>query len=268
MGSMSGFTFNGVHSGVHGVVVTSVPTQPVLPDVKMGEYDRGLAEGALVDPVSFRAGVLQLECVCEGSGRVDLQQKLDAVKAWLNPLSGPKLLVPDWLVFAEDSTLSRGWYAVLNGPIYEFALAGRHAVRFQLNFKIPDPAQYGASIQTAFLALSESSGGGVVAAGGNLDGLPTVSITGAAGATVTVGDGTRSVVAVLPEGGSMLMDSQAQTVTGRNSENRLVGYYIGVTAGEGALFRFLRVTPGAGSTWSVSADSAVSVAVFWRSRWR
>lgn len=267
MAGMSGFSFGGVHSSVHGVTVLGAPTLPVLPDVKMGEYDLGVAEGSVVDPVSFKAGNLQLDLVVTAASPDALQTALDGIKAWLSPLSGPKLLMPDWQRF-EDATLDRGWYAVLNGPLYEIVLPGRMSARLQANFKIPDPAQYGAT-ESHIIAFGVTSIISVVlAAGGSLDGLPSVTASAGGDAEVTVTDGVRGVVFSLTDGASVRMNSRAQTVA-RLVDGRWSAAYSAVRGVAAGPVPFLRVTQaGAGTTWTVSATSRCVVTVAWGRRWR
>lgn len=265
--AQGGFTFGGVHSSTHGVVVVDAPGQPILSDVRMGEWSRGRQPGAVLDTVTFGASAWQMVCVCEGADAGDLQEKLDDVAAWLNPLNGPKLLVPDWMVFTGgDAGLSRGWYCVLNGPILEIQMGGRHAVKFNLHWKVGDPAKYGAVEKTVATTSPAASGSKTCAALGSLASLPVVTVEGAEGVTVTLGDGTREVVVTLPESGVVRLDSRLREVAQSDGdEGWEPGYGCVVAPGDGPVAWLELEGAEAAVTWS--AGAGVDVEVRWRDRW-
>lgn len=168
-----GFTFNGVHSSVHNVVMKSKKRQilPATSDTYLqipGRHGSYLFPGTLTDHID------ELECSVKQNTLVDLRIKSHEIAAWL--------YTADRAVLSYDDDPGKSCLAKVEGaidPEQIFTLE-----KFSVTFRC-EPFAYGAEVQASFAADSVT-----VTNPGAHEALPVFNATFTAAATewkVTLG---------------------------------------------------------------------------------
>lgn len=198
---MLGFTFNGVHSSVHGIYLTEIDRD--LLSGRDNKYERvPKRPGSILVPGELKDKSLDYNALVEWRGQDEMEDQFDDIADWLDT-DDKKLLIldskPDW-----------GYKAILNGSLnIPETEATRQA--FRLRF-MAEPYQYAAVETSAGVTTA-----GTVVNAGRLDVAPLLVITmqgSVSNLTITNNTNAESCVitGVLAGGSVVEIDGGYQTV--------------------------------------------------------
>jgi hypothetical protein len=188
---MSAFTYGGtdVGSSTYNVSLMGMPSTMGMADAKRAAVDRaGDGVSAFVGGVKNQR--LTIECAMTASTAAAVWTQMDALRALLDPRNGVQLLVLDVENATALSGAARGYYALLDGPIYPVYYP--RGCTFQLFFLVPDGVAVAATATTrtavdATAAVYEpASAAAVVAGSASAHPVWTVKNTGDAVTAVTM----------------------------------------------------------------------------------
>ena len=130
---MGDFTFAGEHSTLYYVrpLKSPVSVSPVTRDKIITMPGR---HGALRMLPDLGERALQLECWLEAASMIQLHERLDRVRAWLNPLRGAQQLI-------FDDVPDRYYMAAYAGGGLDAEITARQGM-FTVSFVCADPFAY------------------------------------------------------------------------------------------------------------------------------
>jgi len=130
---MGHFTFAGEHSSAYHVRLLKSPVS-VLPGTRDKVITLPGRHGALRMLPDLAERTLTLECWLAAANMPEMHERLQRLRAWLNPLRGQQRLI-------LDSSLDRYYSACLVGSSLDAEIKARQ-VMFSANFVCPDPFAY------------------------------------------------------------------------------------------------------------------------------
>ena len=141
---MGDFSFAGEHSTAHHVKLLKSPVS-ILPGTRDKVITMPGRHGSLRMLPDLGERSLQLECWLAAGTITDLHQRLDNVRAWLNPLRGVQQL-------AFDNAPDKFYLATPTGEL-EMEITARQG-KFTANFVCPDPLAYAINPRTVIMTTS------------------------------------------------------------------------------------------------------------------
>ena len=130
---MSDFTFAGEHSSTYHVRLLRSPVS-VLPGTRDKVITLPGRHGAIRMLPDLGERSLTLECWLAAGSMAEMHERLQRLRAWLNPLRGPQRLI-------FDSTPDKYYTACFVGSSLEAGITARQAL-FTVSFICPDPFAY------------------------------------------------------------------------------------------------------------------------------
>lgn len=140
-----GFTYNGTHSDVMGVVVTGI-RRDLLPPIAARTITVPGRPGAYWQGYDYDIRQFEVEVFVRGASLADLRAKVRGIADWLNAHGGPKPLV-------FDDEPDKQYYAVLSNEtaLEQILWYGRGT----LTFLCPDPHAYSTTEKTYIIDVGE-----------------------------------------------------------------------------------------------------------------
>ena len=130
---MGEFTFAGEHSSAYHVRLLKSPIS-MLPGTRDKAITLPGRHGVLRMLPDFQERTLKLECWLAAANMAEMHERLQRVRAWLNPLRGQQRLI-------LGSTPDKYYSACLAGSSLDAEITARQA-RFTASFVCPDPFAY------------------------------------------------------------------------------------------------------------------------------
>lgn len=243
---MSDFTFAGEHSASHHVRLLKSPIS-ILPGTRDKVITMSGRHGALRMVPDLGERALQLECWLQASSVAQLHQRLEQVRAWLNPLRGAQRLI-------FDRVPDRHYMATYAGGGMSAEITARHGL-FTIDFVCPDPFAYAVSPDVAMVTASPHTH----TQRGTAPADPLLRLqgmsTGAGGQQIgiTIGPQTITYRGALAAGDWLEIDCSAKTVVrlaGAVKSNAMMHLERPVFSQLAPGANTITVTPAGGATWS------------------
>ena len=133
---MGDFNFAGEHSTLYHVRLLKSPVS-ILPGTRDKVITMPGRHGALRILPDLGERTLQLECWLAAASMVQLHERLDRVRAWLNPLRGAQQLI-------FDDVPDRYYMAAYAGGGLDAEVTARQGM-FSIDFVCADPFAYAVS---------------------------------------------------------------------------------------------------------------------------
>jgi predicted phage tail component-like protein len=242
---MGDFSFAGEHSTIYHVKLLKSPVS-VLPGTRDKVITMPGRHGALRMLPDLGERTLQLECWLEAVGMAQLHERLERVRAWLNPLRGAQQLI-------FDDTPDRYYLAAYAGGGLDAEITARQG-RFAVSFVCADPFAYAVGPDVVIITSSpyQHNQRGTAPADPLLR-LQGVSLGGTQSLTIQIGAQTVTYRGALASGDWLEIDCAAKTAVRVVGQTRtrvlhLLEKPVFPQLAPGA--NTIMVTAAGGATWS------------------